>query len=173
MPRTSAGLLVYRRKHGGELEVLVVHPGGPYWTRRDTGWWTIPKGEIAPEEEPIDAARREFEEELGLASPEGPAVPLGAVVQAGGKRVVVFAIAGETDVSALSPGTFELEWPPRSGRRQRFPEIDRAEWCPLADARRKLLAAQAPLLTRLVAALDGSIHVPRAGTSDGAQRPRA
>lgn len=153
MPTTSAGLLVYRRTDGGTLEVLVVHPGGPYWARRDTGWWSIPKGEITTGEAPFVAARREYEEELGVRPPDGAAIPLGDVVQSGGKRVLAFAVEGDLDVSTISPGTFELEWPPRSGRRRRVGEIDRALWCSVADARRKLLAAQVAFLTRLVAAL--------------------
>lgn len=155
MPRQSAGLLVYRRTASDDLEVLVVHPGGPYWTRRDTGWWSIPKGEIADGEDAYAAARREFEEELGHPPPAGGALALGDVVQAGGKRVQAWAVAGDVDVSNLAPGTFELEWPPRSEKRVAFPEIDRAEWCSIPEARRKLLPAQASFLTRLLAALDG------------------
>lgn len=163
VPSTSAGLLVYRRTEGGMLEVLVVHPGGPYWARRDTGWWSIPKGEIAPGEAPLVAARREYEEELGVHSPKGAAVPLGDVLQSRAKRVLAFALEGDVDVSTISPGTFELEWPPRSGRRRRVGEIDRAQWCSIADARRKLLPAQAVFLTRLAAAL--ADETPASGSS--------
>ncbi|MGH8982236.1 MAG: NUDIX domain-containing protein [Acidimicrobiales bacterium] len=153
MPRRSAGLLVYRNRAGDDLEVLLVHPGGPLWARRDTGWWSIPKGEIGRGEDAYGAARREFEEELGIPAPRGPAAALGAIVQAGGKRVEAWAVAGDVDLSLLSPGTFALEWPPRSGTRRVIPEIDRAEWCSLPDARRKLLVAQNVFLTRLAAVL--------------------
>lgn len=149
VPRRSAGLLVHHARDDGEIEVLLVHPGGPLWARRDQGWWSIPKGEVAEGEDDLAAAVREFQEELGIAPPHGPLRPLGDVVQAGGKPVVAWAIEGHLDVSALRPGTFEMEWPPRSGRRQRFPEIDRAAWFPLAQASHALLAGQRPFLDRL------------------------
>ena len=165
MPTQSAGLLVYRRRDherpqadsplGGELEVLLVHPGGPYWARRDEGWWTIPKGEVADGEDVLAAAEREFSEELGLPAPPGERTPLGEVVQAAGKRVRAWAVAGNLDAAAVRPGTFELEWPPRSGRRRRFPEVDRVAWCTLDEARAKLLPGQLPLLDRLAALLAG------------------
>jgi predicted NUDIX family NTP pyrophosphohydrolase len=149
--KKSAGLLMYRRSDG-ELQVLLAHPGGPFWRTRDDGAWTLPKGEYETPEEPLDAARREFTEETGMeASP--PFLPLGEVVQKSGKRVLAWAFAGEFNPAQLRCNTFEMEWPPRSGRRQSYPEIDRVEWFTLGDARRKMIAAQLPLLDRLEAAL--------------------
>jgi predicted NUDIX family NTP pyrophosphohydrolase len=149
--KKSAGLLMYRHS-AGELQVLLAHPGGPFWRTRDDGAWTLPKGEYETPEEPLDAARREFTEETGMeASP--PFLPLGEVVQKSGKRVLAWAFAGEFNPAQLRCNTFEMEWPPRSGRRQSYPEIDRVEWFTLGDARRKMIAAQLPLLDRLEAAL--------------------
>jgi predicted NUDIX family NTP pyrophosphohydrolase len=154
VPKHSAGLLVYRlRGPGAQIEVLLVHPGGPYWARRDDGWWSLPKGEVDGEEDELEAAEREFEEELGSPAPPGPRTHLGEVTQTGGKRVRAWALEGEVDVSEIDGGTFELEWPPRSGVVRRFPEIDRAGWFGLEEARTKLLQAQVPLLDRLVGAL--------------------
>ena len=147
--RTSAGILLHKRGSGGPL-VLLVHPGGPFWAKRDAGAWSIPKGEYADDEDPVAAARREFEEELGSALPgDGELRALGEVRQKNGKRVVAWAAEGDLDASAARSNTFEMEWPPRSGRRQEFPEIDRAEWFTLAQAREKLLPAQAAFLDRL------------------------
>jgi predicted NUDIX family NTP pyrophosphohydrolase len=151
MAKRSAGLLMYRRAEAG-LMVLLVHPGGPFWARKDLGAWSIPKGEYAQGEDSFACARREFAEELGSA-PAGTPVPLGDVVQAGRKIVTVWAMEGEFDVSTLASNTFELEWPPRSGRRQSFPEVDRAEWFTLAAAREKLLPGQREFLDRLAAHL--------------------
>src|SRR3954454_10958931 len=148
---TSAGLVVYRERVG-VLEVLLAHMGGPYWARKDAGAWTIPKGELEDGEEPLAGARAEFAEELVHAPPDGPVVALGEVRQRGGKRVVAFAVEGDFDPAQLRPGTFELEWPPRSGRRRAFPEIDRVAWFDLASARDKLVQAQVALLDRLAAA---------------------
>ena len=133
--------------------MLLVHPGGPLWQRKDAGAWSIPKGEHSPGEDPLAAARREFAEELGLAPPDSPAVDLGQVTQAGGKTVRAWAVAGDLDVSALRSNSFEMEWPPRSGQRLRFPEVDRAAWFPLEEARTKLVPAQAAFLDRLQALL--------------------
>src|SRR6185503_5266824 len=149
MSRISCGLLVFR-KRGPSLEVLLVHPGGPFWRNKDDGAWSIPKGEIQPGENPEDVARREFFEELGSAL-AGPLQPLGEIRQRGGKRVHAFAIKGDLDPKSVKSNTFEMEWPPRSGRRQEFPEIDRAEWFPLEIARRKILKGQEPLLLQLAA----------------------
>ena len=151
---TSAGLLLYRVRDGA-LEVLLGHMGGPFWARRDAGAWSIPKGELADGEEALAGARREFAEELGHPAPDGEAVPLGEVRQRGGKRVVAFALEGDFDPAAVDPGTFEMEWPPRSGRRQRFPEIDRVAWLGLDDARRLVVPAQAELIDRLAGAGGG------------------
>lgn len=151
MPKTSAGLLVFRRRDG-RLEVLLVHPGGPLWKNKDDGAWSIPKGEYEPGEDPQAAACREFEEETGVA-PEGRFLALGDVRQSGGKLVRAWALEADYDAAAMRSNTFEMEWPPRSGRKQAFPEVDRAAWFPLDEARVKMLPSQAPLLDRLVSAL--------------------
>ncbi len=145
---TSAGLLLFRDREG-TLEVLLGHMGGPFWARKDEGAWTIPKGELDEGEDPLAGARREFAEELGHAAPDGAVLELGEIRQRGGKRVVAFAIAGDFDPASLEPGTFELEWPPRSGRRQEFPELDRVAWLDLATAQRKIVRGQVALLERL------------------------
>ena len=151
----SAGIILYRRSvPGGTLEVLLVHPGGPLWARRDAGAWSVPKGEYDEGEEPLSAARREFQEELGAAPPRGEPLDLGEIRQKSGKVVRAWALAGDLDVGAVLSNTFTLEWPPRSGRLREFPEIDRAEWFDLAQAKERIVPAQAPLLDRLHAALD-------------------
>jgi predicted NUDIX family NTP pyrophosphohydrolase len=147
MPKTSAGLLLFRDTPEGR-RVLLAHPGGPLWAKRDDGAWTIPKGEVDGGEDPLTAARREFAEEMGQAV-EGDFIPLGEIRQASGKRVVAWAIRAEFDPASLKSNLFSLEWPPRSGRQQQFPEVDRAEWFDSATARRKILLAQLPLLERL------------------------
>ncbi|WP_415943335.1 NUDIX domain-containing protein [Streptomyces sp. 067-1] len=147
--RRSAGLLLHRRGPGGELQVLLGHMGGPFYTRRDAGAWTVPKGEYDPAEPAWDAARREFEEELGLPPPEGGAVPLGEVRQAGGKLVTVWAVEADLDPAAVVPGTFTMEWPPRSGRTGEFPELDRVAWFALDRAREVIVKAQTAFLDRL------------------------
>jgi predicted NUDIX family NTP pyrophosphohydrolase len=147
MPTTSAGLLLYRRR-AGRLEVLLAHPGGPLWRRRDEGAWTIPKGEVAAGEAPLQTARREFAEEIGL-SPDGPFLDLGTVRQKGGKVVHAFAVEGDCDPERIASNSFEIEWPPRSGRRQSFPEIDRAAFFDLETARARINPAQAALLDAL------------------------
>jgi predicted NUDIX family NTP pyrophosphohydrolase len=147
----SAGILLFRRD-GGEVRFLLVHPGGPFWTRRDAGAWSIPKGGIEGEEEPRACAIRELEEELG-AAPEldpGELIELGQVKQKAGKVVEAWAAEGEFDPAALASNTFAMEWPPRSGKRQEFPEVDQAEWFDLEAAREKILPAQAEFLDRLV-----------------------
>jgi predicted NUDIX family NTP pyrophosphohydrolase len=150
MAARSAGILLHRTR-GGVREVLLVHPGGPLWVRRDTGAWSVPKGEYADGEDAFAAARREFEEELGLEPPDGPADDLGEIRQKSGKIVHTWALAGQLDVGSVSSNTFELEWPPRSGRMQEFPEIDRAQWFALDLAREKINPAQVALLDRLEA----------------------
>ncbi|MEV7419234.1 NUDIX domain-containing protein [Streptomyces sp. NPDC089919] len=151
--KRSAGLLLFRRAGaaaaGPVAEVLIGHMGGPFYEHRDAGAWSIPKGEYEPEEAPMAAARREFEEELGLAPPEGPYLPLGEVRQRNGKLVTVWAVEAELDPAAVVPGTFRMEWPPRSGNVQEFPEIDRVRWCPPELARQLLVPAQADFLDRL------------------------
>ena len=149
---TSAGILLYRRSNG-RLEVLLAHPGGPYFARKDAGHWTIPKGEVDPGEDLIDVARREFEEETGHAVPAGPLVDLGSIVQKGGKVVHAWAAEGDLDPAAAVSNTFELEWPPRSGRSRTFPEVDRVEWLATDEARARIRSTQAPLIDRLEAIL--------------------
>jgi predicted NUDIX family NTP pyrophosphohydrolase len=152
MPERSAGILLFRHADDG-VEVLLVHPGGPFFARRDAGAWSIPKGLLEEGEEPLACARREFAEELGSQSPDGPAIELGEIRQRNGKRVTAFAIEGDLDAEAITSNTFTMQWPPRSGRTQEFPEVDRAGWFGLDAAREKILAAQAPLLDRLVESL--------------------
>jgi predicted NUDIX family NTP pyrophosphohydrolase len=152
MPQRSAGILLHRRGASG-TEVLLVHPGGPFFARRDAGAWSIPKGLYEDGEEPLACARREFAEELGSQCPEGPAIELGEIRQRNGKRVTAWAIEGDLDATAVVSNSFEIEWPPRSGRMQEFPEVDRAAWFTLEAAREKLIAAQTPFLDRLAAAL--------------------
>jgi predicted NUDIX family NTP pyrophosphohydrolase len=147
MAKRSAGILLYKRT-GGELVVLLAHPGGPFWQKRDCGAWTIPKGEFDSGEAPEDAARREFREELGVEA-VGALQPLGEITQKGGKRVIAFALEGDFDATALRSNTFEIEWPPRSGRVQAFAEVDKAEWMALSVAREKMLPSQIALLDRL------------------------
>jgi predicted NUDIX family NTP pyrophosphohydrolase len=149
--KKSAGVLLYRWREG-ELEVLLVHPGGPFWARKDAGAWSIPKGEIADGEDPLAVARREFHEETGFPI-ESALAPLTPIVQRGGKTVHAYAGEGDLDVERLRSNTFTLQWPPRSGRRQEFPEVDRGAWFDLAAARGKLLEAQRPLLDELEARL--------------------
>ena len=151
----SAGILMYRRSGTG-LEVLLVHPGGPYWQRKDEGAWSIPKGEIDDEEDASAVARREFAEETGVVLAGQPLEPLGEIRQRAGKRVIAFAVEGDLDVQTISSNTFEIEWPPRSGKMQTFPEIDRAEWFDLAAARVKILEGQRPLLDRLAELVEGA-----------------
>jgi len=149
--KTSAGLLMYRHT-GGVLQVLLAHPGGPFWRNKDDGAWTLPKGEYEAPEEALAAARREFGEETGFPAP-GPFLPLGEVKQKSGKRVAAWAFHGDCEPGALCSNSFELEWPPKSGKRQSFPEIDRVQWFTLAEARSKIHLAQRDLLDRLEAAL--------------------
>lgn len=145
-PKTSAGILLYRFRDG--LETLLVHPGGPFWAKKDLGAWSVPKGEVADGEAPRAAALREFAEETGF-SIEGELFPLQPVRQSGGKVVHAFAVEGDCDPGQLASNFFSIEWPPRSGRQQEFPEVDRAAWFPLDEARRRILAGQLPFLDEL------------------------
>ena len=147
--RQSAGIVLYRRS-GAQLEVLLVHPGGPFWARKDEGAWSIPKGEFDAGEAPADAARREFAEELGF-DPGAELVPLAVVAQSRAKVVHAFAVEGDADPATISSNRFELEWPPRSGRVQTFPEIDRAQWFALHEARAKIVVGQRAILDALAA----------------------
>jgi predicted NUDIX family NTP pyrophosphohydrolase len=151
-PTLSGGLLLFRRDPDG-LRLLIAHMGGPFWARKDDRAWSVPKGECEPDEEPLDAARREFAEELGLPAPEGPTLDLGEVRMKSGKRIRVWAVQGDLDPDAMVPGVFAMEWPPRSGRTQEFPEVDRAAWVDPDTARVKLVQAQAAFVDRLEAAL--------------------
>jgi predicted NUDIX family NTP pyrophosphohydrolase len=152
MPKHSAGILLYRR-HGQELEVFLVHPGGPFWMKKDGGAWSIPKGEYAPGEDPLAAAQREFEEETGTRLDGGTFIPLGEIKQTGGKIVAAWAIEGDCNAASIRSNTFSLEWPPKSGKIAEFPEVDRAGWLDLAAAREKLLKGQLEFLDRLTNAL--------------------
>ncbi len=152
MPKLSAGLLLYRRA-GAELQLLVAHPGGPVWARRDGGAWSLPKGALLPDEPPLAAALREFEEETGHRPPDGTAIDLGEVRMRSGKTVHGFALEGDLDPDAVHSMRVEIEWPPRSGRRLHVPEIDRVVWASPADARRLLNPAQAEFVDRLLSRL--------------------
>ena len=148
IPRQSAGILLYRRRQG-RLEVLLAHPGGPFWARKELGAWTIPKGEHGADESPEQAARREFAEETGASLPLDKLVSLGEVKQKSGKLIRAFAAEGDFDPATLVSNTFELEWPPRSGRRLEVPEVDRAEWFSLEEAAEMIFESQRPFLERL------------------------
>jgi predicted NUDIX family NTP pyrophosphohydrolase len=147
MAKVSAGVLMYRWRSGA-LQVLLVHPGGPFWAKKDLGAWSIPKGEVAEGEDPAAAARREMEEETGVRT-SATLQALSPVKQKGGKTVMAWAVEGDGDSAAFKSNTFTIEWPPRSGRMQEFPEVDRAEWFSLEDARRKLLSAQLAFVDEL------------------------
>jgi predicted NUDIX family NTP pyrophosphohydrolase len=146
--KTSAGIILYRQA-AGALQVLLVHPGGPFWKNKDEGAWSIPKGEVGDDEEPLKAALREFQEELGSPPPPGPFTALTPIKQKGGKLVMAWGCVGDLDTTTLVSGTFEMEWPPRSGKRASFPEVDRAEWFELERARLKINAGQLPLIDEL------------------------
>ena len=150
MTKRSAGILMYRG-HGPELQLLLVHPGGPFWARKDEGAWSIPKGEYEEGEEPLAVALREFEEELGTSAPSGDVIDLGELVQPSRKKITAFATEGDFDPSTLRSNTFEMEWPPKSGRMQSFPEVNRAAWFAPQEAREKILPGQRPLIDRLLA----------------------
>ena len=153
MAKESAGILLYRIRDG-VTEILLVHPGGPFWAKKDLGAWTIPKGEIGAKEEPLAAAIREFAEETGT-SLAGDFQPLPAIRQAGGKRVLAWALLGDLDAAAIKSNRFMLEWPPRSGKHRDFPEVDKAEWFALDDARQRINKGQIALLDGLEAMLRG------------------
>jgi predicted NUDIX family NTP pyrophosphohydrolase len=148
MAKQSAGILLYRVRAGAP-EVLLVHPGGPFWAKKDLGVWSVPKGEYERGEDPRATALREFEEELGSPPPDGALTELGDARQASGKLVTAWAAEGDLDAEAMKSNTFEMEWPPRSGVRREFPEVDRAEWFTLAEARRRINPAQVAFLERL------------------------
>lgn len=152
----SGGLLLWRRTPDGRgVELLIAHMGGPFWARKDERAWSLPKGECDPDEDPLDAARREWTEELGLPAPEGTPVDLGEVRQKSGKRVRAWAVEGDLDPDTIVPGTFETEWPPRSGRVREFPEVDRVAWVAPDAACVRLVAAQTAFVDRLLEAVAG------------------
>jgi predicted NUDIX family NTP pyrophosphohydrolase len=157
--KKSAGILVYRMKDG-RLEVLIAHMGSPWWANKDKGAWSIPKGEYEEEEDPKEAARREFGEELGKPIPEGEWLEMGTIEQKNKKTVVAWAVEGDLDVSSITSNTFNIEWPPRSGKMQEFPEIDRAGWFSLEEASKKLIEAQTEFLKRLSDKLEVSFKKP-------------
>jgi len=154
MPKFSAGVLLYRIADGN-AEVLIGHPGGPFWARKDDGTWSIPKGEYDADEDLWAAAQREFAEELGLTVPDGPRIDFDAVKQPSGKVLTVFAVGADLDVTGAQSNTFTMEWPKGSGRMQEFPELDRVQWFPVAQARRKLLKGHVVFLDLLMARLAG------------------
>lgn len=156
MPGQSAGLIMFRIERG-RLELFLVHPGGPYWSKKDAGAWSIPKGEYGPGEDPLEVAKREFFEETGFTA-EGDFLELAPIRQAGGKKVRAWAFRGECDPSQLQSNTFTLEWPPRSGRQAEFPEVDRGAWFEVEAAREKILKSQTPLIDELCSLL---AHPPR------------
>jgi predicted NUDIX family NTP pyrophosphohydrolase len=150
----SAGLLLYRASAGGVVEVLLAHPGGPFWARKDAGAWSIPKGEYGPHEDPLGAAVREFREEVGLDAPAGDPVLLGERSQPSGKWVTAWALPGDLDVTHAASNTFEIEWPRGSGTMREFPEVDRVEWMTVDQARAKLLKGQVPFLDALIESIE-------------------
>jgi predicted NUDIX family NTP pyrophosphohydrolase len=154
MSKRSAGILLFRGR-GPALRLLLVHPGGPFWAKKDLGAWSIPKGEHGEGEDALAVARREFEEELGTQAPAGDAIELGELVQPSRKVITAFAMEGNLDPSRLKSNLFEMEWPPKSGRLQSFPEVDRAAWFPVEEARDKLLPGQRPFIDQLLERLGG------------------
>lgn len=155
MPKRSAGILMYRGS-GDALELLLAHPGGPFWAKKDLGAWSIPKGEYEEGDDPLAVAKREYEEELGSAPPQGVYADLGELTQPSRKIITAFAVEGDFDPANLKSNSFELEWPPKSGRKQSFAEVDRAEWFTTDAARKKILPGQAPFIDRLLTALRGN-----------------
>ena len=151
--RRSAGILLYRRTRDGDVEVLLAHPGGPVWAKRNLDAWSVPKGEFGPDEEPLAVARREFEEETGHPAPDGTPIELGEIRQKGGKAVTAWALEGDLDPANARSNTFPFQWPPRSGRWITIPEVDRVEWFAPDEARRRIKDTQAPFIDRLLAAL--------------------
>jgi predicted NUDIX family NTP pyrophosphohydrolase len=148
MPKKSAGLLMYRRRHG-VLEVFLVHPGGPFWQKKDAGSWSIPKGEYTTEEDPLEVAKREFQEETGFKA-SGEFVSLASRKQPSGKIITAWAFEGNCDASTIKSNTFSMEWPPRSGKREEFPEVDRAGWFSIPDAKQKIIKEQSGFVDELV-----------------------
>lgn len=159
MKKLSAGLVVYRLRDN-QLEVLLAHMGSPWWAKKDKGAWSMPKGEYSSSEAPLDAAKREFNEELGMLPPSGQYLELGSIEQNNNKTVTAWAVEADLDVSETKSNTFEIEWPPKSGQMQEFPEIDRAEYKPVNEAKEKCIAAQAELFDRLAEKLGMTVVAP-------------
>jgi predicted NUDIX family NTP pyrophosphohydrolase len=159
MKKQSAGILVYRRVNGG-VEVLLGHPGGPFWAKKDAGAWSIPKGEYEEGEDPLTAAKREFHEETGQSAPDGDYSDLGDFKRKDGKTIKAWAVQGDIDAAKISSNSFEMEWPPKSGQKQTFPEIDKAAWLPIQDAAPKLHQGQAIFLDRLATKLNLDLSEP-------------
>ncbi len=164
MSKLSAGILLFKVSDNDVLEVLIVHPGGPFWAKKDEAAWSIPKGEYPEDEDAYEAAHREFREELGMDAPSRSSIDLGEIKQSSGKRIRVWAIEGDLDASKVESNTFAIEWPPKSGQSVEFPEVDRASWEPIAVARRKVHKGQVDFLSRLTEALR---HEGRVGVSEG------
>ena len=156
MPKLSAGILMFRTL-GSRLQVFLVHPGGPFWRNKDAGAWSIPKGEYADGEDPLDAAKREFREEAGFEV-HGDFFPLGQIKQSGAKVITAFAVEGDCSPAAIRSNTFTIEWPPKSGRQQEFPEIDRAEWFSMDEARTRIVKGQTGFLDRLLTAIPADLR---------------
>ena len=171
--RHSAGLLLYRTDGGGGVEVLLGHPGGPLWAKRDEGSWSVPKGEIESGEDAWAVARREFEEETGHPPPDGDPIELGEIRQKGGKLVTAWAMEGDLDPATAHSNTFLLEWPPRSGRRITVPEIDRVAWFAPDEARRRIKDSQVPFIDRLIALVEAAVSDPSGATPRSPGRPPA
>jgi predicted NUDIX family NTP pyrophosphohydrolase len=173
VPKKSAGLLLFRYASSapGHIEVLLAHPGGPYWARKDDGAWSIPKGEMSDDEEPLTAAKREFEEEMGHPA-EGSFLALEPLKQPSGKLVLAWAVRADFDPSALASNTFSMEWPPKSGRQEQFPEIDRAAWFRIEVAKQKILTGQAPFLDQLLDKVPAIKQDTRLDIRDTKARPR-
>jgi predicted NUDIX family NTP pyrophosphohydrolase len=166
MVARSAGLLLYRVSDQGVVEVLLAHPGGPFWAKKDDGVWSIPKGEYEPQDDPLATAKREFREEVGLDAPAGEPTLLGERRQPSGKWVMAWALAGDLDITHASSNTFEIEWPRGSGTMREFPEVDRVEWMPVVLARRKLLKGQVLFVDTLLEAIKGIAHRSDGGEVD-------
>lgn len=172
MKKQSAGIVLYR-KRDGIIEVLVGHAGGPFWARKDAGAWSIPKGEFEADEEPITAARREFEEELGIPAPEGELLELGSIKRKDGKTIYAWALEGDAEAEKLTSNTFDLEWPPKSGQIQKFPEFDRAAWLPITKAGPKLHKGQSEFLERLAEKLGIDMSAPPSSEKLAQAEPQA
>ena len=164
MSKLSAGILLFKVSDNDVLEVLIVHPGGPFWAKKDEAAWSIPKGEYPEGEDAYEAAHREFREELGMDAPSRSSIDLGEIKQSSGKRIRVWAIEGDLDASKIESNTFAMEWPPKSGQSAEFPEVDRASWEPIAVARRKVHKGQVDFLSRLTEALRNE---GRVGVNEG------